>query len=59
MLFAYSQALKMGNVTDFSTPLLKQMEDTLSYWEGKRHASGSTISVGGNSNAPTILHQNQ
>ncbi len=27
MLFAYSQALKMGNVTDFSTPLLKQMED--------------------------------
>jgi hypothetical protein len=36
MLFAYSQALKMGNVTDFSTPLLKQMEDTLSYWEGKK-----------------------
>jgi hypothetical protein len=55
MLFAYSQALKMGNVTDFSTPLLKQMEDTLSYWEGKKSgSSGSTISVGGNANAPTI-----
>jgi FtsZ-binding cell division protein ZapB len=59
MLFAYSQALKMGNVTDFSTPLLKQMEDTLSYWEGKKTtASGSTISVGGNSNAPTITAPN-
>ncbi|MCH7331834.1 tape measure protein [Acinetobacter modestus] len=55
MLFAYSQALKMGNVTDFSTPLLKQMEDTLSYWEGKKtNASGSTISVGGNSNTPSL-----
>lgn len=53
MLFAYSQALKMGNVTDFSTPLLKKMEDTLSYWEGKKSgSSGSSISVGGNANAP-------
>lgn len=53
MLFAYSQALKMGNVTDFSTPLLKEMEDTLSYWEGKKSgSSGSSISVGGNANAP-------
>lgn len=59
MLFAYSQALKMGNVTDFSTPLLKQMEDTLSYWEGKKTtASGSTISVGGNTNAPAITAPN-
>lgn len=53
MMFAYSQALKMGNVTDFSTPLLKRMEDTLSYWEGKKSgSSGSSISVGGNANAP-------
>lgn len=59
MLFAYSQALKMGNVTDFSTPLLKKMEDTLSYWEGKKStASGSTISVGGNSNTPSIQAPN-
>lgn len=59
MLFAYSQALKMGSVTDFSTPLLKKMEDTLSYWEGKKTtASGSTISVGGNTNAPAITAPN-
>ncbi|WP_119055035.1 tape measure protein [Acinetobacter colistiniresistens] len=42
MLFAYSQALKMGSVTDFSTPLLKNMEDTLSYWEGKKSKASSS-----------------
>ncbi|ENX00436.1 hypothetical protein F900_02107 [Acinetobacter modestus] len=59
MLFAYSQALKPGSVTDFSTPLLKKMEDTLSYWEGKKSgSSGSSISVGGNANAPAITAPN-
>lgn len=58
MMFAYSQALKMGSVTDFSTPLLKKMEDTLKYWEGKKSGSGGgSVSVGGNApiiSAPSI-----
>ncbi|WP_033134171.1 tape measure protein [Acinetobacter sp. MN12] len=59
MMFAYSQALKMGSVTDFSTPLLKKMDDTLAYWESKKSGSGgSTISVGGNSNTPSIQAPN-
>ncbi|MCH7395224.1 tape measure protein [Acinetobacter dispersus] len=53
MLFAYRQALTPGSVTDHSTPLLKEMEDTLKYWEGKKSGtSGSSISVGGN--APAV-----
>ncbi|MCM1959040.1 tape measure protein [Acinetobacter modestus] len=59
MLFAYSQALKTGSVTDFSTPLLKKMDDTLKYWESKNSgSSGSSISVGGNANAPAITAPN-
>jgi len=58
MLFAYRQALTPGSVTDFSTPLLKEMEDTLKYWEGKKSgSSGSSVSVGGNApiiSAPSI-----
>ncbi|WP_312049238.1 tape measure protein [Acinetobacter courvalinii] len=59
MLFAYRQALTPGSVTDFSTPLLKEMEDTLKYWEGKKSgSSGSSVLAGGNSapniQAPTI-----
>lgn len=58
MMFAYSQALKMGSVTDFSTPLLKKMDDTLAYWEGKKSGSGgSSVLVGGKSpsvNVPNI-----
>lgn len=58
MLFAYRQALTPGSVTDFSTPLLKEMEDTLKYWEGKKSGSrGSSVSVGGNApiiSAPSI-----
>ncbi|WP_225761660.1 tape measure protein [Acinetobacter sp. Marseille-P8610] len=54
MMFAYSQALKMGSVTDFSTPLLKKMDDTLAYWEGKKSGSGgSSVSVP-NIKAPSI-----
>ncbi|WP_433848166.1 tape measure protein [Acinetobacter proteolyticus] len=54
MQFAYRQALTPGSVTDFSTPLLKEMEDTLSYWEGKKSGSGgSSVSVL-NITAPSI-----
>lgn len=54
MLFAYRQALTPGSVTDFSTPLLKEMEDTLSYWEGKKSGSGgSSVSVP-NIKAPAV-----
>lgn len=54
MQFAYRQALTPGSVTDFSTPLLKEMEDTLSYWEGKKSGSGgSSVSVP-NIQAPVI-----
>ena len=54
MLFAYRQALTPGSVTDHSTPLLKEMEDTLSYWEGKKSgSSGSSVSVP-NIKAPSI-----
>lgn len=54
MQFAYRQALTPGSVTDFSTPLLKEMEDTLSYWEGKKSGSGgSSVSVP-NIKAPVI-----
>ncbi|WP_312057638.1 tape measure protein [Acinetobacter courvalinii] len=54
MLFAYRQALTPGSVTDFSTPLLKEMEDTLSYWEGKKSGSGgSSVSVP-NMKAPSV-----
>ncbi|WDZ50171.1 tape measure protein [Acinetobacter vivianii] len=53
MQFAYRQALTPGSVTDFSTPLLKEMEDTLAFWEGKKSGSGgSSISVGGR--APVV-----
>nr|WP_314523065.1 tape measure protein [uncultured Acinetobacter sp.] len=53
MLFAYRQALTPGSVTDHSTPLLKEMEDTLKYWEGKKSgSSGSSVTVGGN--APVV-----
>ncbi|NNP71246.1 tape measure protein [Acinetobacter sp. Ac_5812] len=54
MLFAYRQALTPGSVTDHTTPLLKEMEDTLSYWEGKKSGSGgSSVSVP-NIKAPVI-----
>lgn len=54
MLFAYRQALTPGSVTDHSTPLLKEMEDTLKYWEGKKSgSSGSSVSVP-NIKAPSI-----
>ncbi|MCH7294082.1 tape measure protein [Acinetobacter higginsii] len=54
MLFAYRQALTPGSVTDHATPLLKEMEDTLSYWEGKKSGSGgSSVSVP-NIKAPSI-----
>ncbi|ENW78668.1 hypothetical protein F909_03630 [Acinetobacter sp. ANC 3929] len=55
MLFAYRQALTPGSVTDHSTPLLKEMEDTLKYWEGKKSgSSGSSVSVGGKSPAVKV-----
>lgn len=53
MYFAYQKALQSGSVIDYSAPLLKKMEDTLKYWEGKKSgSSGSSISVGGN--APVV-----
>lgn len=53
MQFAYRQALTPGSVTDFSTPLLKEIEDTLAFWEGKKSGSGgSSVSVGGR--APVV-----
>lgn len=53
MYFAYQKALQSGSVIDYSAPLLKKMDDTLKYWEGKKSgSSGSSISVGGN--APVV-----
>ncbi|MDH0562209.1 tape measure protein [Acinetobacter courvalinii] len=46
MYFAYQKALQSGSVIDYSAPLLKKMEDTLNYWEGKKSgSSGSSVSV--------------
>lgn len=59
MLFAYYKALQSGSVIDYSAPLLKKMDDTLKYWESKNSSSsGSSISVGGNANAPAITAPN-
>ncbi|MCI3877700.1 tape measure protein [Acinetobacter higginsii] len=54
MYFAYQKALQSGSVIDYSAPLLKKMDDTLAYWEGKKSGSGgSSVSVP-NIKAPSI-----
>ncbi len=54
MYFAYQKALQSGSVIDYSAPLLKKMEDTLNYWEGKKSgSSGSSVSVP-NMKAPSV-----
>lgn len=54
MYFAYQKALQSGSVIDYSAPLLKKMEDTLNYWEGKKSGSGGgSVSVP-NMKAPSV-----
>ncbi|ENX63597.1 hypothetical protein F885_00339 [Acinetobacter higginsii] len=54
MYFAYQKALQSGSVIDYSAPLLKKMDDTLAYWEGKKSGyGGSSVSVP-NIKAPSI-----